>query len=62
MSGQTHSQPLPKGGGNSRVVPQLKEMGPNIGQWAGVLPYNVKVLLSQLPHSRATALEQGRVV
>ena len=44
------------------MVPQLKEMGPDVGEGAGVLPHNVQVLLGQLPHSRAAALEQGRVV
>lgn len=44
------------------MVPQLEEMGPDVGQWARVLLYNVQVLLSQLPHSRAPALEEGRVV
>jgi hypothetical protein len=49
-------------GVDSRVVPQLKEMGPDVREGAGVLPHNVQVLLGQLPHSRAAALEQGRVV
>lgn len=44
------------------MVPQLEEVGPDIGQWAGVLPHNVQILLRQLPHGRASALEQGRVV
>lgn len=44
------------------MVPQLEEMGPDVGQWARVLLHNVQVLLGQLPHSRAAALEQGRVV
>lgn len=44
------------------MVPQLEEMSPDVGEWAGVLLYNLQVLLSQLPHSRAPALKQGRVV
>ena len=44
------------------MVPQLEEMGPDVGQRARVLLYNVQVLLSQLPHGRAPALKQGRVV
>lgn len=44
------------------MVPQLEEMSPDVGQWARVLLYNVQVFLSQLPHSRAPALEQGRIV
>lgn len=48
--------------GNSRVVPQLEEVGPDIGQGARVLSHNVQVLLGQLPHGGAAALEQGGVV
>lgn len=44
------------------MVPQLEEMGPDVGQRARVLLYNVQVLLSQLPHGRAPALKEGRVV
>lgn len=44
------------------MVPQLEEMGADIGEWTRVLPYNVQVLISQLPHSRAPALKEGRVV
>lgn len=44
------------------MVPQLEEMGPDVGEWTRVLPDNVQVLISQLPHSRAPALKEGRVV
>lgn len=44
------------------MVPQLEEMGADIGQRARVLPHKVQVLLGQLPHSRAAALKEGRVV
>lgn len=44
------------------MVPQLKEVGPDVGQRARVLPHDVQVLLGQLPHGRTAALEQGRVV
>lgn len=37
-------------------------MGPDVGEWTRVLPDNVQVLISQLPHSRAPALKEGRVV
>lgn len=44
------------------MVPQLEEMGPDVGQRAGVLPHNVQVLIGQLPHRRAAALKEGRIV
>lgn len=44
------------------MVPQLEEVGPDVGQGAGVLPHEVQVLLGQLPHGRAAALEQSGVV
>lgn len=48
--------------GDSRVVPELEEVGADVGQGAGVLAHQAQVLLGQLPHGRAAALEQGGVV